>query len=289
MESEMLCRPLCTVCFGIALIASNAFAKDSEIDKLQGNWKVIELVEDGRVIPEEVISEWLPSGGRFHIVDGAIQFTSHVDGKKHVKLISIDETQSPKGIEIQTREKKRESWGIYRFEGEQLVVCLSDPEDTERPSSFSAKKGSSRMLLTLERDTEKRVAKPAATGPKAPAEASGKSSRVLSDAESAKMLAGVWRLSDALGTLVVTLRSDGTFSSARELQELRLLQKTFVQAPLSSGTWTVKDGAIQFHVTASTQIDRLNHTYAFILRSFSDTDMIYTDPNRNVGRAIRLK
>lgn len=274
---------------GLTLATSLAMAKDSEVERFHGKWKVVELVEDGKVIPEEVISEWLPSGGRFTIAENALQFIDHTDGKKQVKLFTLDETQSPKGIDLQSRDKKRESWGIYRFDGEQLIVCLSDPEDTERPTSFSAKTGSKRMLLTLERIAEKDAANPTPSGPKSISETSDKTAKYLTDAESAKAIIGKWRLTDALGTLITTLSPDGTFSTSRELEELRLFKKTFVQTPISSGTWTVKNGQLMFHVTATTQIERLNHKYAFSLRSFSATDMIYVDPNGHVGRAIRVR
>ncbi len=289
MESQMLRWAMVTVCLGVVMSASLASARDAELERFQGKWRVIELVENGKVIPEEVISEWLPSGGRFTILEGALEFTSNVDGKKHVKLFSIDETQSPKGIDLQTREKKRDSWGIYRFDGDQLVVCLSDPEESERPTSFSAKEGSNRMLLTLERVSDKQPTQSASAGPKAPAESPGKGSRILTDAESAKMLIGTWRFTDALGSLVATMNADGTFSTAREMQELRLMRKTFVQVPTSSGTWVVKNSQVHYHVTASTHLERLNHTYSFALRSFSDRDMIYIDPFGSVGRAVRLK
>lgn len=274
---------------GLTIAGPLASAKDGEVERFHGKWKVVELVEDGKVIPEEVISEWLPSGGRFTIAENALQFTDHTDGKKQVKLFTLDETQSPKGIDLQGRDKKRESWGIYKFDGEQLIVCLSDPEDSERPTSFSAKTGSKRMLMTLQRILEKDAATPTPTGPKAISETPDETARYLTDAESAKAITGTWRLTDALGGMIVTLSPDGAFSTSRELQELRLFKKTFVQTPISSGTWSVKNGQVLFHVTATTQIDRLNHKYAFSLRSFSATDMIYVDPNGHIGRAIRVK
>jgi len=275
---------------GLMIAGSLASAKDSEVERFNGKWKVIELVEDGKVIPEEVISEWLPSGGRFSIVDNALQFTDHTDGKKQVKLFTLDETQSPKGIELQGRDKKRESWGIYKFDGDQLIVCVSDPDDsTERPTSFSAKAGSKRMLMTLQRIAEKESTNPVPTGPKAISETPGKTARYLTDDEAAKAIAGTWRLTDALGSMIATISPDGTFSTSRELQELRMFKKTFVQTPISSGNWSVKSGQLQFHITATTQIERLNHKYAFSLRSLSATDMIYVDPNGHIGRAIRVK
>ena len=283
-------RQLMFVCAtGLGLLAGLAPANGAEVDRFKGDWKVVELVEDGKTIPEEVIAEWLPSGGRFTIEDNAIQFTDHTTGKKQVKLFSLDETQSPKGIDFQTREKERESWGIYRFDDDLLVVCLAHPEESERPTTFSAKTGSKHMLMTLERVTDKKVAKPTPVGPKSTSAATAEAPRFLTDAEATKAVTGTWRLTDAMGVMIATLSPDGRFSNSREAIELRLFKKTLVQTPVSSGTWTVKNGQLLFHVLSATQVDRLNHKYAFTLRSFSETDMIYVDPFGQVGRAVRLK
>lgn len=285
----MLRRLMLLSVTGLVLAAGLASAQGAETDRFKGDWKVVELVEDGKTIPEEVISEWLPSGGRFTIEDNAIQFTDHTTGKKQVKLFSIDETQSPKGIDFQTREKERETWGIYRFDGDRIVLCLAHPEESERPTTFSAKAGSKHMLMTLERAGDKKVAaKPVPAGPKA-ISSTQEAPRFLTDAEATKAVTGTWRLTDAMGVLIATLSPDGTFSNVREVTELRLFKKTLVQTPVSTGTWTVKNGQILFHVLSTTQIERLNHKYAFTLRSFSDTDMIYVDPFGQIGRAIRVR
>ncbi len=286
----MLRRLMLLSVAGLVLATGLASAQGAETDRFKGDWKVVELVEDGKTIPEEVISEWLPSGGRFTISDNAIEFTDHTTGKKQVKLFSVDETQSPKGIDFQTRDKERETWGIYGFDGDQIVLCLAHPEDSERPTTFSAKAGSKHMLMTLERTSGKKVAaKPTPAGPKSTSAASSEGPRYLTDAEATKAVTGTWRLTDAMGVLIATLSPDGTFSNVREVTELRLFQKTLVQTPVSTGTWTVKNGQILFHVLSTTQIDRLNRKYAFTLRSFSDTDMIYVDPFGQIGRAIRVR
>ena len=53
--------------FSATLIAGIVVAadKDSDLKQFQGKWEVVELVEDGKVIPREAIKEWLPSGGQF--------------------------------------------------------------------------------------------------------------------------------------------------------------------------------------------------------------------------------
>src|SRR5690606_28302622 len=102
--------------------------------QVQGKWEVVELVEDGKVIPREAVREWLPSGGQFEIAENAIIFTSHDDGKKHVKLFSLVETTFPKGIDLSSKESKQDGLGIYQFDKERLIICFADPEESKRPT-----------------------------------------------------------------------------------------------------------------------------------------------------------
>jgi len=173
----------------------DAHEQSPDVARMQGRWEVVELVEDGKVIPKEAIKEWLPSGGKLEIADNAIIFQSPADGKRHVKLFSIDATQSPKGLEIVTKEGK-DAWGILRIDEKQVVICLSDA-DAPRPTEFSAKEGSERLLMTLERVS---VPTPAAEpAPQRPTQ--GVTAKPLTDADVQALLKGTWRQMDDIGAL----------------------------------------------------------------------------------------
>ncbi len=274
----------CLLAFGTLFL--DAADKDPELQPFQGRWEVKELVENGHVIPHDAIREWLPSGGHIEIADNALMYVSPQDGKKHAKVFAIDATQYPKGFDMVTREKK-EAVGIFRFDEGRLVVCLSDPEDGPRPTEFSAKEGSKRMLMVLQRKpdhvaTEKTTA--AATNP-APASVAAK---ILTDPELAKMMPGTWRFKDDAGALIITVNGDGTWSSLREVQEMRLFKKMFVQTPVSSGKWSVKNGTVNFLCTASVHPDRVNHNLPFTIRSISENDLIFVDFVGRLGKAVKI-
>lgn len=276
------------VAFASLLLAADE--KSAELERFQGRWQVVELVEDGKVIPPEAIRDWLPSGGRVEIVENAILFSSPEDGKRHVKVFAIDPTQYPRGFEISTQRKK-DGWGIYRFDDKRLVICLSHPEEAERPTEFSAKEGSKRMLMVLER----RPGDPKSTAPQKdplpepPNDAKGATGKILTDAETTAMLKGTWRYNDSAGTLFLVLNSDGTFSTVREVQELRLFHKTFVQTPISSGKWVVRNGSLIFEATASIHPDRVGHKLAFTIRSVSEKDLIFVDYLGRLGQAAKVR
>lgn len=260
--------------------------KNPELEPFQGHWQVAELVEDGKVIPKEAIKEWLPSGGRAEIIDNAIVFKSPQDGKKYVKVFSVDATKYPKAIEVSTPERK-DTWGIYRFDEGKLVVCLADPSDGERPTEFSAETGSKRMLMVLQRVS---ADAPTANNSTAiPPKPVGQAATILTDEQVTQMLAGSWKINDHAGSLFVTFNADGTFSTVREYQELRLFHKSFVQTPMSTGKWSVKNGNLTAHIKSSVRLERVNQVISFAVRSISGKDMIFVDQLGRVGSAVKVR
>lgn len=268
----------------LCVLQSVSVAADAEVKQFQGNWQVVELVEDGKTIPQEAIKEWLPSGGKFEIVDNAVMFTGPDDGKKHVKVFSIDGTQYPKGIVLSTKDEK-DGLGIYRFDGDRLILCFGDPEAGKRPTEFSAKEGSNQILMTLERSAKAAAPQPAAKK----ADPGGVSGKVLTDAQVKELLVGTWKYSDQIGTLFAVFNSDGTFRTVREVKEIRLFQKVFVQTPISTGNWNVENGQLSFRIRTSVQKERAGREFDFVVRSITKRDFIFVDHLGRVGQAVRTK
>jgi len=286
MKNVLLLMAVVLVAASSTCLADN----DPDLKLFAGKWEVVELVEDGRVVPPEAFREWLPSGGRIEIADNAIIFTSPHDGTKQVKLFSIDATQYPKGIDIVSREKK-DATGIYRFDEGRLILCLCHPTDGPRPTEFSAKDGSKRMLMVLKQTNSQTASQePAVDQSRQPSSGdAGVAAKVLTDAEVAKSLAGTWRYKDEIGALLVTFTSDGNWSSIREVQELRLFQKVFVRTPVSSGKWTVQNGTLTFTCTASVDPNRVNRQLPFTVRSITQGDFIFVDYMGRLGKAVRVQ
>ena len=280
----------CSVSLTCLLLTTTLMAQEEDLKRFAGHWDVTELVEDGKVIPRQAIPDWLPSGGRLEIADNAIIIHSTVDNKKHVRLFSIDATQYPRGITL-TGTNKEVIPGIYRFDENRLIVCLADPGD-KAPTDFSAKEGTKRMLLVMQpaAASGKGTPKPADKNQSASAKADDQVvATVLTDDDVAKLAGGVWKIDDTQGSLFIQIRNDGTFSTTREFQELRLFQKVFVQTPVTGGTWKVERGTIKFHVTSSIHPDRVGNTFGFAVRSISTKDMIFVDYLGHVGRAKKIQ
>lgn len=116
----------------------------SDKEKFQGFWDRTALTLDGdRVVcfpgPDPELGF---RGDKLLVGDG-------IDAGRYV----IDPTKSPKTIELHVvrfGEPAPVEHGIYKFEGDTLIMCVSGAHDP-RPTDFTAKKGSGRRLDTFTR------------------------------------------------------------------------------------------------------------------------------------------
>lgn len=303
---KLLCVSLILSANGLAF--GQQTGTDAEFKRFQGAWQVTELVENGQVVSQQSLKTMLESGGRAEIVSNTIQFKT-ATGQKSAKVFSVDPTVHPKSIVISSLAKP-EGWGIYRFEGERLVICMSDPAVAQRPTDFASRAGSKHMLMVLERtDGPKRVTDSVAVpktnttpnttparevvdvGPppaKAPAPTAA-TARILTDVEVSNLLKGSWRMNDGAGVLQVSFDPNGSYRSYREVQDPSTFYRVFVQTPAAAGTWRVQNGNLVFHVTSSTDLNRVNRTFHVAVRSVSKQDLIFVDSVGRVGKAVRLR
>jgi uncharacterized protein (TIGR03067 family) len=156
--------------------AENA-AKKAEQDKLQGKWKITSRVGE----TEEGDAE-APEPNAYYTIEGDIMkfVLKGANGQeevlerlklvlmpdkdpKQVDMIYVDEN----GKEITTKRTKKGLTGkkrtstttlkdvaIYKLEGDKLQFNISF-DDKKRPTDFTAPKGSSRYVLTLEKIKDK--------------------------------------------------------------------------------------------------------------------------------------
>ena len=150
INRTILCSTVAVVAMG-CLAVSTAYAQpnavDNELSRLNGHWRVIEMVEDGNAIPENQMREWLPGGGVFEVVDYTIIFKSPMDGTKSTKSYRLDPTSYPKRIAILERDKTTGT-GIYEFDQGRLVICVTNAA-ADFPTDFSAPTGSKRTLMIM--------------------------------------------------------------------------------------------------------------------------------------------
>ena len=284
-------------------------AVDTELERVRGQWRVIELVENGQEIPDDQMQYWLPGGGQLEIVDYTILFESPLGGAKTTREFRIDPTSYPKKITIKNKDTETGK-GIYKFDGGKLVVCISR-DVSSVPNEFTAPKDSACALIVLEKNdpnnsaTPKGAPRPVHANPPdmsqwksaeptpAPAAAvvpaGGVTSRVLTDAEVREMTVGTWRMTDNEGSVDLSYGVDGTFQSYRYYRMMQNFQEVFVPTPISSGTWQISNGRLITHVTASSRVGMAGQTMMPAVRSISQSDLILVDNFGRVTRAVRVR
>jgi len=127
--------------------------QDPAYAALRGRWQAVELVDDGRVIPQDAIHTWLPSGGQFEVIDNTMVFTSSADGQRRARTFDIDATRYPCEINIRA-DGRLYGHGIYQLDQGRWVICAAPANGAPRPTDFSATQGSKRVLLVLTRSAD---------------------------------------------------------------------------------------------------------------------------------------
>jgi uncharacterized protein (TIGR03067 family) len=310
-------RVVFMICIAASTVCAQPDAIQSEINRFKGHWRVIELVENGRAISEDRMRDWLPGAGVMEIIDLTILFKSPIDGTKSTKSYRLDPTTYPKQINILDRDKTT-GRGIYKFDQEKLVVCVSNAA-AYVPAEFSAPAGSERTLMVLSKFepgaseipglnsklpprvprhvaglTDNHVALPPKVPQVQPATAPqvgevSSVARVLTDKEVLNMAVGTWRINDTEGSIDIVFGSNGIFQTYRYYQTVSNFHVVFAPTPVSSGNWSIANGRLIATVSMSTRLDRVNQSFSPAVRSISAKDMILVDHLGRVSRAIKIR
>jgi uncharacterized protein (TIGR03067 family) len=116
-------------------------------ERLQGHW-VAESVDNGRQLPKEVCDQFtLTFTGSKMKMRALLPDPSH-------NIFHLDETAKPKQIDLINEEERRGTFGIYRFDGDRLVLCMGEDDQKDRPTEFTSKGGVKRMLGVFKRAVE---------------------------------------------------------------------------------------------------------------------------------------
>jgi uncharacterized protein (TIGR03067 family) len=295
-------------------------AVDNELTRFNGHWRVIEMVEDGRAIPEDQMRQWLPGGGVLEIVDYTILFKSPIDGTKSTKSYRLDPSSYPKRIAIMERDNTTGT-GIYKFDQGKLIVCVTN-EASQIPTEFNAHTGSKRTMIVMERfdpgasdipglnarlperkplhiptppptppvaEVQRPAVPPPVPQPAPKPVPASVAARVLTDTEVRNMTIGTWRINDTEGSIDIAFGANGAFQTYRYFRTLNNFQEVFAPTPISSGNWSIVNGRLVANVSSSTRLDRINQSFVPAVRSISATDMILVDHLGRVSRAVKLR
>jgi uncharacterized protein (TIGR03067 family) len=137
--------------FTVLVLGSVGGAQDAtkkEMTQLEGEWSMVSGEANGFSMPKETADN-----GKRLAKDGETTIT--IGGKVYFKAkISIDPTKKPKAIDYTMTEgptKGKTHLGIYELDGDTVKFCFAAP-GKDRPTEFTAKEGSERVLSVWKRD-----------------------------------------------------------------------------------------------------------------------------------------
>lgn len=131
---------------------ADAKPTESEIrsahEMLSGKWQVLSVVDNGDQIGPQLIRRKIIKNGQFRISQRVITHVNPETGETRTTGYVINPRKSPRHIDLITPDE-RTLKGIYKFEGDGLVVCYANRESEPRPDEFDAPEGSFRILMRL--------------------------------------------------------------------------------------------------------------------------------------------
>lgn len=110
--------------------------------EISGMWTVISAEREGNLVSQFVNARFVLRDDVFGMQSGERRIG---EGK-----CRLDPGKNPKEIDLTDSRGTR--LGIYKLEGDQLTLCLGEPNRVSRPAEFTARVGSLQMLLILRRE-----------------------------------------------------------------------------------------------------------------------------------------
>jgi RNA polymerase sigma factor (sigma-70 family) len=118
----------------------------TDAQRLRGVWELVWSVNDGEKVPEDQVR-----GVRLELTDTAFRSDCAGDLFRE-STYTIDPTRDPRRLDFTNRGEfvPHLCQGIYRFEGDELVLCYPRP-NAERPANFASEPGSGVTLTRWRR------------------------------------------------------------------------------------------------------------------------------------------
>ena len=258
-------------------------AAASDLEQLQGTWQITALLDDGVLVPEEVVRGRYIADLRLTFSAQSVSFIVPNTLQPRTILFVLDEKANPKTIDLGGAEKVGGK-GIYLLQGDTLMVCLAEAGVEKRPAEFSAPKASPQLLMTFKRVPANPPATPQTAAQATPQPQPQPQPQPVvipapvappADDVMRKLLIGTWGHQDEDWVVLFTLNTDGTFSSNRSYKDK--FGKLFHESVRSSGKWNLENGVVVCTITASTDKHMMNQIFSYRITAISATELTAVD------------
>lgn len=261
---------------GAALQPAAAPAVPVASDALDGTWELVSVIEDGKVIPLEIVKQTMIKDARV-VVNGQLAAIVRPDGKIKTLAFVTNPKATPKTVDI-AGDLRVGGKGIYMRDGDVMMICTRGTDAEPRPTVMASLPGSDTFLFTLRRVNTPTPASIQHTPTPAPV--------IPAEDGLRKMLIGTWGHQTDDRIVKLTLNPDNSFSTLTTYK--RGFRKLFDAEERTSGTWKVKDGDVILTATASTMGGTVGQVHSYRVTSITDAEVLYID-NQSGQRRIEWK
>ena len=119
---------------------------------LAGSWDILSITDDGELLGPDLVRAKFAQNGRIQVGTRAVAIVAPKSGERRLSAIRIDPAKAPSEIDVTTQFDEVLK-GIYRFNGDQLILCLAKGDGDDRPTVFEAPAGSNDFLFRLKMAT----------------------------------------------------------------------------------------------------------------------------------------
>ncbi len=247
-------------------------------EMLAGAWNILSIVDDGETLGANLVRAKFAENGRLRIGNRTMSVVSPATEERRVASLRLDPSKTPSQIDVTTQFDEILK-GIYKFDGDQLWLCLAKRGDEARPTDFESSSGAGRVLFQL------KMVKPEPPVERRPTFAERARER---DEQIRQKLLGSWSYLDSKGRLTVVFQADGNFVATRTWSHG--LKRLFEgDSTTSMGRWTYRSGVLDATVSTTQDPKLVGRLFGVWLESVGDDTLVIKNVFGEIKTARRLR